>query len=399
MASVTTSFGRPAVLRGGFRPFFLLAGLDAVFNMAVWLLVYRHPDAWPPDGIAPVYWHAHEMMFGFIAAAIGGFLLTAVPGWTNRPPYAGLPLAALVAVWLAGRVAMAATGDLSPVTVAVLDLAFFPALVLALAPPLLRAGQWRNLPFVPLLTFLFLADLLFHLGNLGIVANGQMIGLGLALDIVAILIVVIGGRIIPAFTRNGLLRQGVSIAIPPRPWLDHAAVAAIVAVLLGDILFPQSPVNGAIALAAAAIQAARLAQWHGHRTLRDPLIWVLHIGYGWLVLALLLKGLWFVEGAAFAAKWIHAFTAGAFATMILAVMTRAALGHTGRGLTAPRPIAVAYLLVTLAALVRVFGGTLFPDSYDGIILAAGLIWIGAFGLFVLVYAPILLSPRADGKAG
>jgi uncharacterized protein involved in response to NO len=338
-------------------------------------------------------------MFGFIAAAIGGFLLTAVPGWTNRPPYAGRPLAVLVAIWLAGRVAMAATGDLSPVTVAVLDLAFFPALVLTLAPPLLRAGQWRNLPFVPLLTFLFLADLLFHLGNLGIVANGQMIGLGLALDIVAILIVVIGGRIIPAFTRNGLLRQGVSIAIPPRPWLDHAAVAAIVAVLLGDILFPQSPVNGAIVLAAAAIQAARLAQWHGHRTLRDPLIWVLHIGYGWLVLALLLKGLWFVEGAAFAAKWIHAFTAGAFATMILAVMTRAALGHTGRGLTAPRPIAVAYLLVTLAALVRVFGGTLFPDSYDGIILAAGLIWIGAFGLFVLVYAPILLSPRADGKAG
>jgi uncharacterized protein involved in response to NO len=399
MASVTTSFVRPAVLRGGFRPFFLLAGLDAVFNMAVWLLVYRHPDAWPPDGIAPVYWHAHEMMFGFIAAAIGGFLLTAVPGWTNRPPYAGLPLAALVAVWLAGRVAMLATGDLSPVIVAVIDLAFFPALVLALAPPLLRAGKWRNLPFVPLLTFLFLADLLFHLGNLEIVANGQMIGLGLALDIVAILIVVIGGRIIPLFTKNGLQRLGVSIVIPPRAWLDYAAIASIVAVLLGDILFPQSPVNGAIALAAGAIQAARLAQWHGHRTMRDPLIWVLHAGYGWLVLALLLKGIWLVAGVAFAEKWIHAFTAGAFATMILAVMTRASLGHTGRALKAPRLMAIAYLLVIVAALVRVFGGTLFPESYDGIILAAGLIWIGAFGLFVLVYAPMLLLPRVDGKAG
>jgi uncharacterized protein involved in response to NO len=170
-------------------------------------------------------------------------------------------------------------------------------------------------------------------------------------------------------------------------------------VLLDDILFPQSPVNGAIALAAGAIQAARLAQWHGHRTMRDPLIWVLHAGYGWLVLALLLKGIWLVAGVAFAEKWIHAFTAGAFATMILAVMTRASLGHTGRALKAPRPIAIAYLLVIVAALVRVFGGTLFPESYDGIILAAGLIWIGAFGLFVAVYAPMLLLPRVDGKAG
>jgi uncharacterized protein involved in response to NO len=399
MPGTATSSIRFAVLRGGFRPFFLLAGLDAVFNMVVWLAAYRHPDIWPPGAIAPVYWHAHEMMFGFIAAAIGGFLLTAVPNWTDRPPYAGIPLAALAAVWLAGRIAMAATGDLSPVVVAIVDLAFFPALVLALAPPLLRAGRWRNLPFVPLLTFLFLADLVFHLGNLEAVAGGQMIGLGLALDIVAILIVVIGGRIIPAFTRNGLMQYGVSIAIRQRAWLDNAAIASIVAVLLGDILFPQSPVNGAIALAAAAIQAARLAQWHGHRTARDPLIWVLHAGYAWLVLALFLKGIWLVAGATFATKWIHAFTAGAFATMILAVTTRASLGHTGRALKAPRLIAIAYLLVTLAALVRVFGGTLFPGFYDGIILAAGLIWIGAFGLFVLVYAPMLLSPRLDGKAG
>lgn len=399
MASVATSSLRLPALTGGFRPFFLCAGLAAVFNMAVWLAIYFHPDAWPADAIAPIYWHAHEMMFGFVAAAIGGFLLTAVPGWTNRPPYAGAPLAMLVAVWLAGRIAMALSGNLPPMVVAIADLTFFPALVLALAPPLLRAGKWRDLPFVPLLTILFLADLLFHLGNLGYIADGQMIGLGLALDIVAILIVVIGGRIIPLFTRNGLMRQGVVIAIVPRPWLDIAAVVSIVAVLAADLVMPQSSANGVIALAAAAIQGARLAQWHGHRTGRDPLIWVLHAGYAWLVLALLLKGIWLTVGAAFAAKWLHAFTAGAFAAMILAVMTRASLGHTGRPLKAPRPIAVAYLLVMLAALMRVFGGALFPGFYDDIILAAGAIWILAFGLFVLVYAPILLGPRIDGKAG
>ena len=383
----------------GLRPFFLLAGLDAVFNMVVWLAVYVHPDAWPRDAIAPVYWHAHEMMFGFAAAAIGGFLLTAVPGWTDRPPYAGKPLAILAAVWLAGRIAMAFTSNLAPVVAAIVDLAFFPALVLALAPPLLPARKLRNLAFVPLLAMLFLSNLLFHFGNLELAVNGQMIGLGLALDIVVILIVVIGGRIIPLFTRNGLARHGVIVAITPRPWLDIAAVVSIVAVLVGDLVASQSLANGALDLASAAIQGARLAQWHGHRTWRDPLIWVLHAGYGWLVLALVLKGVWFTVGAAFAAQWVHAFTVGAFATMILAVMTRASLGHTGRRLEASRPIAFAYLLVTLAALTRVFGAALLPHYYDEIILIAGAIWIGAFGLFVMVYTPILLSPRADGKAG
>jgi uncharacterized protein involved in response to NO len=172
------------------------------------------------------------MMFGFVAAAIGGFLLTAVPGWTDRPPYLGTPLGLLAAVWLAGRIAMAFSGNLPQAVVAIVPIwRSSPRVVLALAPPLLRAGKWRNLPFVPLLTILFLADLLFHLGILGRVVNGQMIGLGLALDIVAILIVVIGGHIIPPFTRNGLMPYGVSIAIRPRAWLNNAAVASIVAVL------------------------------------------------------------------------------------------------------------------------------------------------------------------------
>ena len=391
--------GRFVPFAYGFRPFFLMAGIDAVFNMCLWLVAYFHPELWPEGTIPAMYWHGHEMLFGFAAAAIGGFLLTTVPAWTGRPPFAGMPLAILAAIWLAGRIAMLPFAAAPPIIAAFLDLVFFPALVVTLAPPLVRAGKIHNLPFVLLLSVLFLTNLLFHLGRLGLFNGGELTGLGFAADIVMILIVVIGGRIIPGFTHNGLVRHGVTIAITPRAWLDIAAIASIVAVLVGDLTLQQSEVNGAVALLAAVVQGARLAQWHGHRSWRDPLIWILHVGYGWLIVGLGLKGIWLTIGAAFAAKWLHAITVGAFATMILAVMTRAALGHTGRPLIAPKPITLAYFLVTTAAAIRVFGGAVFADEYNMVVALSGACWIAAFGLFVWIYAPILTRPRADGRPG
>jgi uncharacterized protein involved in response to NO len=286
-----------------------------------------------------------------------------------------------------------------PAVAVAADLAFFPALVATLSPPLIRARKLRNMPFIVLLTLLFAANLVFHLGSLGTVRDGEVIGLGVTLDIVLILIVVIGGRIIPAFTKSGLAQRGIAVRIVPREWLDIAAIAAVVAVLGGDIAAPQSVWSGALALAAATLQAARLAQWQGYRTLRDPLIWVLHAGYAWLVVGLALKGLWLVAGLAFAEKWLHALTAGAFATMILAVMTRASLGHTGRALIAPAPIAGAYLLISLAAAIRVFGPALAPSDYDIVVTLAGTCWMGAFAIFLLIYTPILMRSRVDGKLG
>ncbi|HTO40647.1 MAG TPA: NnrS family protein [Rhizomicrobium sp.] len=383
----------------GFRPFFLLAGLAAIFNMALWLAVYFLPGLWPDTAIAPVYWHAHEMLFGFVAAAIGGFLLTAVPGWAGRKPYAGWPLGSLVAIWLVGRVVMMPWCTLSPVVTAIADLAFFPALALALAPPLLRAGKLRNLGFVPALLALFLANLCFHLGQLGAWEGAEHAGLSIGIDIVLLLITVVGGRIIPGFTRNGLVRHAITIQMTARPMLDGAAIAAMLAVLLTDVIAPQSQESGIVALIAAALQATRLAQWQGHRALREPLVWVLHAGYAWLVIGLLLKGLWLVADVSLAAKYIHAFTTGAFATMILAVMTRAALGHTGRTLVAPQGAVAAYVFVTLAAVIRVFGHWFAPTHYDTAIAFAGAFWISAFGLFVLSYGRILTTPRIDGKPG
>ncbi len=395
-ASAPVVARKPVLFSYGFRPFFLLAGLAALIYMAIWLSIYFNPSLWPEHAVPAMYWHAHEMLFGFAAAAIGGFQLTAVPSWTGQKPCSGLPLICLTGLWLAGRIAMVPLAVLSPLSTSIIDLAFFPALILVLAPPLVRARKLRNLMFMGLLTALFLANLAFHLGANGVFPAGKYIGLGAALDIVSLLIVIIGGRIIPAFTKGGMARHGIVISIPANKWLEIFSIASIIAALAADMAMPLSPWNGLVALAAALAQALRLAQWQGHRTARDPLVWVLHLGYAWLAVGLGLKAIWLLTALPFAEKWIHALTIGAFTTMTLAVMTRASLGHTGQALVAPTGIAACYGLISAAAMVRVFAPILFPDRYDEIVGLAGFLWITAFALFLWVYTPILTRPRADG---
>ena len=389
---------RFALFDYGFRPFFLLAGLEAVVAMAVWLCVYFNPALWPAGVIPAWLWHAHEMMFGFVPAAIGGFLLTAVPSWTGAPGYSGGRLMALAGIWLAGRIAMI-PGLASPEAAAGIDLLFFPALALFLAVPLIRARKIQNLAFLVLLTLIFAANFAFHLGRLGELPGGEFIGLGFAADVVAIIVAIIGGRIIPAFTQNGLRQQGVAFTIAPLPQLDAAAIAALVLVLASDMVAMNSVIVGAIALIAALLHGVRLARWGGWRTRHTPLLWVLHVGYGFLVLALTLKGIGLLSDAAIGAKWMHALTVGCFATLILGVTTRASLGHTGRPLVLPRIAIFAYVLVPLAALVRVFAPAIAPERYSLSIALAGGLWIAGFLLYLIAYAPILVGPRADGKPG
>lgn len=388
---------RPALLAGGLRPFFLLAGLQAVVTVAV-LVTALHAGTWPADALPLTRWHGHEMLLGLVAAAIAGFLLTAVPGWTGREPYAGAPLAALALLWLAGRLALAPGVPLPGWLAAAVDLAFFPALAVALATPLIRAGQARNLGFLAILAGLFLANLGFHLSARGGVAL-PFDPLLATVDLIAVLVAVVGGRIVPAFTLNALAARGVGTAVRPKPWLDRLAIAALVLVLAGDLVFPATAAAGVLAGAAALLHAWRLTRWQGHRTLHTPLLWVLHLGYAWLPAGLALKATWLLTGAPPAANWLHALTAGCFATMILAVMTRAALGHTGRALVAPRPMVAAYLLLTAGALMRVLAPALAPGAYLAAVGLAGTLWGLAFALFVVVYAPILLGARVDGKPG
>jgi uncharacterized protein involved in response to NO len=383
----------------GFRPFFLFAGLDSLVSMAVWLWAYFHPERWPVQAVPAMYWHAHEMLFGFAAAAIGGFLLTAVPNWTGRSPYRGPVLWLLTGLWLGGRLAMLPFPILPPAAGAVLALSFFPALALTVAPALLRARKYRNLPFLGLLLLLFAADLCFQ-GGFGLAPDlGQHLGLYGALEIVILMIAIIGGRIIPAFTRNTLAKWGVAAPVHSRPWIERGAILSLLLMAALDMSLPMSRISGAASLLAALFQAIRLSQWQGHRTLRDPLLWVLHLGYAWLVLGLALKALALLQGVAMADKWLHALTAGAMGTMILAVMSRAALGHSGRQLVAPGPMAVSFILVSAAAVTRVFLPAVFPGRYDHVIAVSGAAWIAAYAIYLWVYTPILLQPRQDGKPG
>ena len=385
-----------ALFAYGFRPFFLLVGVTAIVAIVPWLR-FIAGGGWPAAMPTPALWHAHEMLFAVVSAAVAGFLLTAVPGWTGRRGYSGVPLISLTLLWLAGRLALALYRLLPPALAASIDLAFFPALGLWLAPALLRGGR-RNAVFLVFLSILFVSNLLVHL-QLADEADTARIGLILAVDTYLLMIGVIGGRIIPAFTVNALRRRDPSLSMPGRGIVDYAAIISLVLVLLMDLVLPRSIAAGIAALAAAGLQGLRLARWRGWRILDTPIVWVLHLAYGWLVVGLLLKGIYFVTGASAAHGWLHALTVGTIATMVLAVMTRAALGHAGRPLTAAKPVVAAYCLLGLAALARAIGPALPPPWYPDSILAAGVCWLLAFGLYLLAYLPILVSPRADNKPG
>lgn len=383
----------PAVLGYGFRPFFLLAGTHAVLAIPVWLILLQGAGSFTSP-ISPLAWHAHEMLFGFIVAAVAGFLLTAVPSWTARRGYAGAPLLGLTLLWIAGRLVTTFPLGLTALMVALIDLAFIPILVLTILPALIRSGNRRNFVFIGMLAALFAANLHFHLAG-----ATKVEPLLLGINVILLMVAMVGGRILPAFTSSGLKQRGIDIRIRRHPRLDIAALMATLAVVIVDVFLPGTILAAVAATVAAALLAMRLARWQGHRTLRDPIIWVLHVAYAWLPVGLALKAAWLFGAPIPDTSWLHALTAGAFSTMILAVMSRATLGHTGRDLVAPGLIEIAYYLIGVAALMRVFGPILFVEAWRFWMIASGSLWSLAFILFVVVYAPILCSPRVDGRAG
>jgi len=381
----------------GFRPHFLLAGVAALLLVPVWAssFVMGTPlgSSWPP-----MLWHGHEMLFGFITSAMAGFLLTAVPSWTGQKGFAGRPLIMLVGLWLAARLLIASSGLWPPVLITAVDLAFLPALALLVAGPLLRSRS-RNTPLLLVLALFWLTDVVFHMGLLRSNPPLALQALHVGIDVVLVLVTVIGGRIVPAFTNSALRTLGLPDAARNRAVVTGLAVAAMVLIMLIDMFAPETRLAGLIAALAAVVQGARLLQWATWRTLRQPIVWVLHLSYAWIPVGLALKAVALLSGAAIAAFWLHALTIGALTTMIVAVMTRASLGHTGRALVVDPLITLAYLLLTGAASIRVFGLSALGLNYPSVIALAALCWTTAFLLFVGVYAPILCRPRIDGKAG
>ena len=398
MAGVATTRTRAnALFAYGFRPFFLAAGLYAVISIGAWLWTYRHGGL-PLPPLPPQYWHGHELIFGFTSAAIAGFLLTAVPSWTGRSGFAGNRLITLVALWLAGRFAFFMGNVLPDPLLAVAELSFVPALALTLAPSLLNSGN-RNMPMLFVLAAFWICDAAFVLGMYRTDPVLSRTALYASLDLVLLLITIIGGRIVPAFTGNALRAAGRNASLRSGKLITRLAIGSMIAYGLCDVLAGDGPLTAVVAAIAAVLQLWRISGWKGWRAAGQPVVWVLHVAYAWLPMGLALRAAWIAGGFSWAAHWQHALGAGAAGMMIVAVMTRAALGHTGRPLQVHGSIAIAYGLLALSVVVRVFGATTLPLQYSSVVLLAGILWISAFIPYLVVYTPILVRPRADGKPG
>jgi uncharacterized protein involved in response to NO len=375
--------------RGGFRPFFFAGAAWALIALCLWICSLLG-EITLPTAMEALAWHRHEMLFGFVGAIIGGFLLTAVPNWTGRLPIAGWPLAGLFSLWAAARLAVLFSGAVSLWVAGLLDVGFFVVLGLLAAREVLEANN-RNIPVVGMILLFGVADALDYLANINVLPWPDL-GWQLAIALVVILISLIGGRIIPSFTRNWLVKRGIKAGLPTQPGkFDLVVIGATAVGMLFWLAGPPELISGLVVMAAGALQLVRWARWRGWRTFADPLVLILHVGYLWIPVGLVLLGL-SLAGYVPRSAAIHSLTAGAMATMILAVMTRASLGHTARELKASPLTVVVYVLVTAGALLRV-AASLRLINYNMGIDIAGLAWGSAFLLFLVAYAPVLWRPR------
>jgi uncharacterized protein involved in response to NO len=374
----------------GFRPFYLLAAIFASLSILLWSLEYA---GWLPAPYleAPTR-HAHEMLFGFAFAVIAGFLFTAVRNWAGQPTPTGGALAAIAVLWIAARVAMLTP---TPILAAILNAAFPVAVAIGIAIPMARSRNRRNYFFVALLVAVGIAALAVHLGSMGVLPwEARTVSIALTLDVVMLIIAVMAGRVMAMFTNNAIAGAGAE----RNAWVERAAIAGILAVIAADLFEAPAALLAPLAIAVAAIHALRLALLRPWKTLRTPIVWVLHAAYAWIPIHLLLRALASL-GIVPEQFAIHALTVGAIGGMTIGMMTRTARGHTGRPLKADRWEIACYGLVQLAALVRVFGGLAWREGYLWTVLLSGACWSVAYGLYAIRYWPILTRPRLDGKPG
>ncbi len=383
----------PALLIYGFRPFFLFGAAWAALAMVLWILMLSGVLTLPTTFDA-VTWHTHEFLFGYLYAIVAGFLLTAVPNWTGRLPVTGWPLAGLFALWLAGRLAVAFSEYLTPSVTAAIDLAMPVTLGVVIVREICIGRNWKNLIVLALFAVLIGANGMFHCeaasGEYAAQGYGVRAGLGAGVMMIG----VIGGRIVPSFTRNWLVKQGDShLPAPPMGPFDKLALLVLLITLAAWVVRPLDAATGVLMVLAGLVHLARLARWAGHRTGAEPLVWVLHAGYGFIPLGALALGLAILAPETLAPSAAqHVWMAGAVGLMTLAVMTRATLGHTGRPLTADRWTASLYVLLVFSIMARVAAGAA-PEFAEHLYELAGLFWIAAFGGFAALFGPLLLTVR------
>lgn len=382
------AFEGMSIFRHGFRPFFLGAGLSALVLVPLWVFQLEGLVELP-TAFGPVQWHAHELLFGFGVATISGFLLTAIPNWTGRMPLQGWPLAGLFGLWLLGRLAVSTSGWIGAVPGALVDLAYLAVFICVVLREIIAGGNWRNLPMPVALAGLLAANVLMHLEALSVADTGTL-GRQLAIAVIIALIGLVGGRIIPSFTRNWMNKRDLRPLPAAMGPLDAVAIAALVIALASWLVVPEHVATGGILMVAACATLVRLLRWSGHKTVQEPLLWSLHLGMIWVAIGLGLLGAAVWIDSIPASAGIHALTTGAIGSMTLAVMTRATLGHSGRDLTASSATTAIYALISVAAMARV-AASVFPEIATVGLYTAGVGWTGAFAIFVIVYGRILVS--------
>lgn len=389
-SSASRHYDGPEFLAQGFRPFFFAAGAWAALAIPLWLMFY---GGTAEIGLSdPLGWHVHEMIWGFGAATIAGFALTAIPNWTGRLPMRGIRLALLFGLWLAGRAAMLAEPYLG-VWTAVVDNLFMIVLALSVWRELTAGKNWRNTPVAGALTLLALANICWHLAQHAEIKHlsDPDIPLRLAIAGIIALILLIGGRITPSFTRNWLAKRGEASLPAAISKLDLICLCIAIVGLASWVVAKEGQITGALLVLGGLATAFRLIRWKGLSCFSEPLVLILHIGYGWAALGMVLVGL---EALGWAGNisGIHGLTVGAVGVMTLAVMTRATLGHSGQPLAADRATNLVYILINLAALVRCFG-SLVPVLDTLHVSISGWLWLAAFGLYTVRYSPYFFARR------
>lgn len=387
------SWQGPALFSYGFRPFFLFGAVWVAVAMCLWLAVLAGVIDLPTR-FDPGSWHAHEFLFGYLGAVLAGFLLTAVPNWTGGFPIVGWRLAGLFSLWTAGRIAVLFSQLIPPLTAPMLDLAFPIVLGLLILREIIAGKNWRNLVVFVLLMVFALANGLFHYEALNGAYAAQGTGLRLGVATAVMMIAVIGGRIVPSFTRNWLARQQhPARPAPAMQRFDTVVLLSSVAILILWALWPFELTTGLCLLLLGILHLIRLVRWMGHHTITEPLVFVLHASYAFIPLGAFALGLDQLFGNPGTAGAQHLWMAGAIGAMTLSVMTRATLGHTGRELTASRATVAIYLCIFAAAFAR-----LLTPLHIGLSYASGAFWLLAYIGFVVAYGPMLLRAKSPGAS-
>lgn len=377
----------------GFRAFFLLAGLSALVLLVLWSAIVK--GNLTADNYFPhTYWHAHEMLLGYSSAVIAGFLLTAIKNWTGKQTLTGDPLAGLCLLWLYGRIVPFYAGLLPDALIAAIDFAFLPLLAYQCAKPIIAAKNFNNMIFIGILLILAIGNSLIHAEILGLLKSSANLGIELVLATLILLILVIAGRVFPFFTERAL--SGTLII--RNPLLDNLAIGSAAVMFACQLFAGSGHLLAWAAIIAAILNIARVSVWYVRRIWYVPLLWILYIGYAWIIFGFVLTALsaygWVLPSLA-----MHALTVGGIAVLTLGMMARVSLGHTGRALKASNAIAIAFLLLNLAVLFRVILPIAVQGWYNVLLYISTLCWLAAFSLFIFVYSPILSSARIDGKEG